>query len=1762
MNNFGDIPSQTFPASHDQARIALLSQLSPAMALAFNISGMFRIFGECRPDIAEAVVRQIVEKHSSLRTVFVAGPDGLQRVVQWQVQTPVTFHDCRDQPDPEAAMLAIYRQRLDTPFDIAAAPPFEVSICRTADQAHVVILTFHHINSDYQTALLFSREFQLHYEYAIGGNPEHHLPAFEDDELAYAELGDKEQKYFAKYAAKILEKIKDIPELTLGRQLPLFARSMRLDNRIFALPSTLDQRVQATAEALQCSVPAVYLAAWSVIIQQLGQQSQFVLGMPIDVRPGKPHRGAFGYLSKPSFMVFDADQYATTADLIRHMDAQIKEALRMRFFPLAELYGQAGKLPRIQVLFNYLSTWEMNNPGCSTTLEPILAGFTHSDMDLWFTVLDTVAGIRIKLEFSADRFAADAFDGFAQTVQHTLDALCQPGATVLAPLLHQPQPAAERPRLAGVVAASFTLDPLQAVWHSLADSLGADLDFGLQPYHQVMQTLLAPEMPPAPRGKATTLSLLVRIEDFFRHAAEISPKQIDTLLVELSGACKISLVNKERPHLLILCPSTTPRPEFRQASAALVELLAGINGLTVLDWSATGDTGDFAAEAEHLAHIPYEAPLYHDLALQVLQFTYHETVAAPKVLVLDCDNTLWQGVIGEDGLSGISVTPAHQRLQQQLLQLQQGGVLLVLASKNNEADALQVFDQHPDMQLRREHIVSHRINWGNKAANVADMAAELNLGLNAFAFLDDNPVEIQQMQQLLPEVLALQVPTDLEQLDRWRDQLWLFRYRLHNAFDRTKTYQEEVARKQFRSSQQSLASFIAGLALQVAFLPVDDQHLPRAAQLTQRTNQFNLTGDKYTEVSLQNLLAHDDAVGMLLSCQDSFGDYGIVGLLLLRRQRKLLAVQNVWLSCRVLARGVELAIVNWLRDFAAANACDTLRFSYKDTGRNLPGLHFLQAVNTFAGSTFDDYGHADLPRDALQGIGIEAFLQQAPVDDAPPAAAPAAASRSLEAQLLQRVTSYSRPTRVVGSAAVADSAIQARLAAIWQDALGKPLLGPGSFFELGGTSLAAVSLLIKLNREFDLELAVQDVYNFAEFEQLLGLISNKLQHADSDHDQPVYQQMLRDIELSYADVPFQPEWQRQPATQQRQFLLTGATGFVGVHLLRDLLRERQDRVFCVVRAANADDAKRRLQAALERYQVALGADEWQRIQPLAGDLCQPRLGLAAELWQQLQQNISHIIHCGAKVNFFEGYSQLRQANVESTRQLILLCAAGQAKKLTFVSSIGVLHGDRHIQLPEFRESVASGTPEGLPTGYQQTKWVSEKLIGRAVERGIDAGIVRLGTVAGNATTGVLNTADLFVHLFNSVNRLGVVPEMRAMDFLPVEFIADTIARLSVQPVTAGRVFHLTNSNTVSVRQLSRWAMVAGTALRVVPFADWRQEMLRFFKDNPSDPFARYEPLFYQGKNAPSFIEILLKAPQADTSQTRQFLLQQKRDFPPITPALLQVYNTAFVDSGLAVADASAAIANSLNLFYIVEEMTGFVAPCDQPQPSDDACLAAYQAGRAAAQRLSLDFVGHIPDFASLLQHNRIYLNGSIHCPLLDLQPLQVRQGYFEVAPFDGYRPGQADSLLFLVYHVELQATDGTTYTLRGRKVNRDLPSLFFEVTEILFTLSDDQNPARRVAGKVGTPFAQLFHDQIRKMTFREGLSTKQQVACQTFWIMYLSAAFLKNYLKLALRQPPWSWADLVQIAGQIPTIRGGYAQLLDWGKTLAKSGLMSKFFNR
>lgn len=367
-----------------------------------------------------------------------------------------------------------------------------------------------------------------------------------------------------------------------------------------------------------------------------------------------------------------------------------------------------------------------------------------------------------------------------------------------------------------------------------------------------------------------------------------------------------------------------------------------------------GETNVFDYRQFFIGDIKIALKFIPKLADELLSFVKPIVGKNRKCIVLDLDNTLWGGVVGEDGYEGIHLSSkspgnAYVEFQKHLLSLHERGIILAINSKNNEEDALKVIREHPDMILREENFASFKINWKDKVSNIKEIASEINIGLDSMVFVDDDPANREFMKKTLPEVLTIDLPNDPSFYSQTLMSLTDFNVMKITDEDkkRGQMYHQQLKRTNLLSNSNSLQDFLNELDIKVKIKEADDFSIPRISQLTLKTNQFNLTTKRYQEEDIRNFSKNNDFIVGSAEVEDKFGNNGITGVFIVKKNNpKEWKVDTFLLSCRVIGRGVEDAIMSHILNKAKEEKIEKVHASYIPTTKNKPCELFL-----------DEYGY-------------------------------------------------------------------------------------------------------------------------------------------------------------------------------------------------------------------------------------------------------------------------------------------------------------------------------------------------------------------------------------------------------------------------------------------------------------------------------------------------------------------------------------------------------------------------------------------------------------------------------------------------------------------------------------------------------------------------------------------------------------------------------------------------------------------------------------
>ncbi|CAH9419161.1 hypothetical protein SGL43_06216 [Streptomyces globisporus] len=571
-----------------------------------------------------------------------------------------------------------------------------------------------------------------------------------------------------------------------------------------------------------------------------------------------------------------------------------------------------------------------------------------------------------------------------------------------------------------------------------------------------------------------------------------------------------------------------------------------------------------------------------------------------------------------------------------------------------------------------------------------------------------------------------------------------------------------------------------------------------------------------------------------------------------------------------------------------------------------------------------------------------------------------------------------------------------------------------------------------------------------------------------------------DLEMILADLALAdrlPFGRQADPVPPRRILLTGATGYLGSHLLLDLLRQGDAEVVCLVRAADDAAAERRLAEALASFDQPWTAEVRRRVTVLAADLRRPRLGLPDQVWEGLTREIDSIVNVAAAVDFLRGYPSLRQTNVLGPLVLAELAMTGRAKPLHHVSSVAVFN---EVGIEKMGEDDPVAHIDRLFAGYDKSKWAAEAVLRRAREHGLTATFLRPGAIGGHTRTGVYNPRDLSTGLIGAFSRYRAVPAFKFMNLAPVDWISKVAAAVVFDPRAWGQNYNLTG-RAETLPELVKDMKLAGMNVRVANWRDWRDDLLRRHAAEPV-PELDFLIRILRSPTAMKLFEALMFGPEAGSERTERFVMRHRLPMAERYGAQAQL--KAFERMAK---DGVARLPSREDPPYLSfrERTKGHVGPVGQDR--DTKCRMA----------LTLS----IASMYQVVRHRKIDVRGEVTCERLHPRPLKVEAGEIWVRPDEGVPLRHGSDHPLLRYRLVLVDQDGGRWWLEGWKTARANRDFWKQTRTIDVTLGREGEPAS-LAGVVKVPGKSYVPDQIDGIRVDPRLSSQEQRLAKTAWLAW------------------------------------------------------------
>ncbi len=515
----------------------------------------------------------------------------------------------------------------------------------------------------------------------------------------------------------------------------------------------------------------------------------------------------------------------------------------------------------------------------------------------------------------------------------------------------------ESKRINTVIASTFTADTFKDHILKWTSVFGIDMDLNVAPYNQVFQQLLDNES--LLRKNDGVSILLIRFEDWINESESDDEKIINVVdsyferllnvlsETDLNSNLIIGLFKADYGKRL----SNTVADHIEMLYEKITDCLSVKNNIYFVDLTNTESYGvsiEYDEKKYSDAKIPFTTECVVAMGTEIARKIVSIYLPQSKVIVLDCDNTMWRGVVGEDGANGIEITDEYRYFQEFMKKQYENGRLLAACSKNDIDKLMPVFDRE-DMILKKEMFVDIIANWDPKYLNVQHLAKKLNLSTESFIFVDDDYFECRQMAEKCPEVFTLQLPEDRSEIRAMLDKVWLFDINKITSEDkeRTQMYHEAIERNNLMETSKSVDEFLSNLHIKVDISDLTDDDIERASQMTYRTNQFNLSTKRYTISDIKALTDRKDYICKKIVVCDDFGTYGMSGLVIGKTVDDRFEIDTFLLSCRVLGKNVEKKILSGIKKICELNNISKIEAQYIRTDRNNMVYEFFNGMDHY-----------------------------------------------------------------------------------------------------------------------------------------------------------------------------------------------------------------------------------------------------------------------------------------------------------------------------------------------------------------------------------------------------------------------------------------------------------------------------------------------------------------------------------------------------------------------------------------------------------------------------------------------------------------------------------------------------------------------------------------------------------------------------------------------------------------------------------------------
>lgn len=1366
MNGIQPRPMGENGLSFAQQRLWRLCQLESTNS-AYNISTALRITGDLNIDILKECVNEVVRRHEILRTTIQVENNRPRQQIATNLSINL-FHEDLTKLKPIQQQQEIQRQVLiegQYAFDLTQSPLLRVKLLALKPQQYLLLFTLHHIIADGWSAGILSKEFS--HLYACFLNKQ--KSALPDLTLQYADFAYWQKQFLQKGQWK---KQFDYWQLTLADAPALLnlpcdyprpkVQGFQGAMHGFNINKALSEKLNCFSRKHNVTLFVSLLTVYNLFLQRLTGQEDLCIGIPVANRTRAEFENLIGFFVNTIVVRSDLSGNPDLKSLIQRVNSSVMGAQEHQDFPFDQLVEELKLFKDLSYSPVFQAMFVLHNvPISPVNIEgleilPIATDVGVSKFDLVLHVTETGQGLEIAFEYRTDLFAASTINRWANQFQTLLKEVTASQQHRLSQLMHLPEEEKiyllkKWNKTQQNTEPQSLLELFETQVKNSPEAIAVVSGNEFLSYRQLNQQ--ANQMAGLLRENAVRPEVCVAL--CMERCIELLPA---ILAILKAGGCYVPIdptYPQQRIELLL-----------KDCAAAVLLSQRKFAGQI----STTEAKTIYLDEVDFDCYSSQNLPVIHTAANAAYMIYTSGSTGKPKAVVISHQNATHSTLARKANYN--APFTGFLLLSSFAFDSSIAGLFWSLISGAKLCIPEMAIYQDPKAlaELVKKHRLTHLLSLPSLYSLLLEQSHDLLDSLNTAIVAGEScPSQLPQLHyQLLNNALLHNEygPTEAS--------VWSTVHTFVPDEGGTIPIGKPISNTQIYLLDKylNLAPIGVMAELYIAGSGIARGYYQRPDLTAERfiPNPFSNRGDRLYRTGDLVRYRLDGCLEFINRCDQQIKIRGF--------RVELSEIESL-LSEHPLLQEAVVTVVNEKTENAYLQAY----LLAKETG-----FSDTQTVKTFLAKRLPNYM---LP-------SVLVFLDKLPLMP----------NGKLDRQQLPNIQ---RQTREI---IAPHNEVETQLLDIWQDLLPDQEISiHDDFFELGGNSIMASRLLAKVQKSFNQQLLLGDLFEQANIQAQAKLLT-------SSEDSKSELDLVAEASWSY-----QGELPGGLNKNVQEIFITGANGFLGSFLLQQLLKDTDATLYCLIRASSISAATTKLQKTLATY--GLWRDDFKhRLKLLNGDLAKPQLGLSDKQWITMLTDIDAIYHCGALVNFAYPYSALKPANVLGTKEIIRLASSKKLKYLHYISTLTVFDDEFNTTSHSFSENDFPELTAGLKGGYAQSKWVAEKMVRTAMKTGIPISIFRPGQISGHSKTGEWNTGDFICYMIKAYTETGCVPvDLKSFSLAPVDYVCEAIVSLTKQETSLGQTFHLNSPNSVPVSLLIEALTAEGIKVELKTMVEWLNKLV-------------------------------------------------------------------------------------------------------------------------------------------------------------------------------------------------------------------------------------------------------------------------------------------------------------------------------------------------